>query len=198
METIWFGFLLGIGLIMAFGVVALAPFLFRLVIFCCAALVALAVAALCLMITWHLLLDPWAALWVALPIVVTFGWIPCFVLVYFGFDRFMVWLRNDRRRPKRDYSQRLEIDQRGFHRFPLRVSSAIAGAFGLFLRRRPSAARLCVLPEATTARPRGAAGLVGASGSWRDYAARNRLSDRASAGVSPRTRIRNELAQYPS
>jgi hypothetical protein len=99
METIWFGFLLGIGLIMAVGVVALAPFLLRLAIFCGGALVALAAAALCLTITWQLLQQPWTVL----AGVVTFGWLPCLGLIYFGFDRFIVWLKNS---PRRDLPRR--------------------------------------------------------------------------------------------
>ena len=59
METIWFGFLLGVGLMLAVGLVAIAPFLIRLAFFCSVVLVALAAAALCLTITWQLLLQPW-------------------------------------------------------------------------------------------------------------------------------------------
>lgn len=58
METIWFGFLFGIGLMLAVAVVALAPHLIRLAFFAGAVVVALAVGGLCLVLLWQLWLEP--------------------------------------------------------------------------------------------------------------------------------------------
>jgi site-specific recombinase len=100
--TIWFGFLLGIGMMLAVGVVALAPLLIRLAFFGC---IALAIAVVAGVVLWSL----WANPGLALAFALTFGWIPCLGLIYFGFDRFMVWLRNDPQR-QRDFAHRLETD----------------------------------------------------------------------------------------
>ncbi|MGO9049426.1 MAG: hypothetical protein ACLP19_26055 [Xanthobacteraceae bacterium] len=114
MATIWFGFLLGIGLMLAF---ALGPYLLRLAFFSGLVLAAIAVAVVAAYlggaVVQSLRDNPGHAWAMAL----TFGWIPVAALIYFGFDRFMVWLRNDPRRLQRDYSQRLEIDlhDAGYH-----------------------------------------------------------------------------------
>jgi hypothetical protein len=121
METIWFGFLLGLGLMAAVGVVALAPYLIRLAFFAGFILVAAAVALIAGYVFFLVVQSWWEnpgrALVMVLAMVLVFGWIPIVALIYFGFDRFMVWLRNDPRRLQRDYSQRLEIDlgDAGYH-----------------------------------------------------------------------------------
>lgn len=117
METIWTGFLLGIGLMMAVSVVALAPYLLRLAFFVGLILAAIAVAVIGGYLGALVVQSLWDNPGHALAMALTFSWIPLVALIYFGFDRFMVWLRNDPRRLQRDYSQRLEIDltDAGYH-----------------------------------------------------------------------------------
>ncbi len=109
------GFLFGIGLILA---IALWPLLVRLafvgVVIAVVAVVAVVGGLVIWSVGWSLWEEPGA-----LAMALTFGWIPFVGLMFRGFDRFMVWLRNDPDWPGRgdDYSQRLEMDleDAGYH-----------------------------------------------------------------------------------
>jgi hypothetical protein len=93
------GFLFGIGLILA---IVLWPLLVRLAFFGIVLAVLAVIAVVCGAVVWSLWDNPGHALALAL----TFGWLPFVGLMFLGFDRFMVWLRNDPDRPKRAASDR--------------------------------------------------------------------------------------------